>query len=537
MPALKLKATGRKATGTDFGVTFAGQIERSVAKHAQQHPDEQNPMEIDLNGKELGDDGLREVLNAIMNTYEKHSNFRLEELHLSNNGLTTGILPFLSKVIENSSFDLRALDLSGNAIRVLTDEHARNWELFLDSFRKCRVMRRLDLSGNNFSESISMEVLCRVYFSHLPIDPNELEGNAPTEDDMAASRELYGSKWVEKTNFLTPKQPEKSFIDFSVADFAEDSLSNALVLKRREGLRSIPYIVLRNVGMDDAGVLWLSKILEQHYWPQYLMTALKEGSNAAKTMKEDHSTGDFGIIYGDNPKITATGEKALRLAEKARVELAGISEMAGGEQDEFQDAVDFSIRNQMEHLQKKLQRTTIEAVGVRRVQLWSAALNLMNLTRAIAPPTTSHQRRATPVAPTPVLTPDEPAPWVFSNTQFPALTAFPRRPLSTSTTAPPPSGKGLAPRPTPTKSNKSLPASKDPATPAPTSLLTQGFRNLGTVSKVVYTPPVDQTVRKSAAWPMGLHEHLWIRALVEVGMAGGVLSRRQVDSVVSNFTV
>lgn len=31
---------------------------------------------------------------------------------------------------------------------------------------------------------------------------------------------------------------------------------------------------------------------------------------------------------------------------------------------------------------------------------------------------------------------------------------------------------------------------------------------------------------------MGLHEHLWIRALVEVGMAGGVLSRRQVESVV-----
>lgn len=298
-------------------------------------------MEIDLNGKQLSNKGLREVLEVVISTLADHSNFQLEELHLSKNGLTTGILPVLSKVIHNSSFDLRALDLSGNAICVLNDEHARDWEQFLDAFRKCRVMCRLDLSGNDFSKSISMEILCRVYSSHRPIDPNELEGTVPVDNDMVSSREVHGSKLIEKTNSLTLQQPDDSFVDMSAS---EDSLSNATVLKRREGLRSIPYIVLRNVGMDDAGVLWLSKIVEQHYWPQYLLTTLKEGSHAAKLVKEDQSTGAFGIIYVDNPNITAVGVKSLELAEQARVELAGISEMSGHDQDEFQDAVDFATQ-------------------------------------------------------------------------------------------------------------------------------------------------------------------------------------------------
>lgn len=312
-----------------------------MAAHAKKHHDEPNLMEIDLNGKELGDSGLGEVLKAVMATLVDDSSFRLEEFHLGKNGLTTAILPALSQVIKKSSFDLRALDISGNNIFVLTDDHARDWEQFLDSFRTCRVMRRLDLSGNDFCKSITMEILCRVYCSHRPIDPNELEGCAPIDDDMASSRELRGRKLLDKTNASALQPSKDPFIDQYAS---EGSMSDAVVLKRREGLRSIPYIVLRNVGMTDSGVLWLSKVLEQHYWPQYLMTTLKEGSHAAKIKNEDDSTSVFGIIYVDNPNITVTGLEALRLAEQSRVGLAGISEMSGRDRDDFEDPVDFSTQ-------------------------------------------------------------------------------------------------------------------------------------------------------------------------------------------------
>lgn len=304
-------------------------------------------MEIDLNEKDLGDDGLAKVLVAI--TYaiqgdgKNGSNFHLEELHLSKNGLTTAALDSLSLVVQMSLYNLRALDLSGNDLRVVTDEQAHLWEQFLDSFRTCKVMRRLDLSGNDFSKSLAMEVLYRVYSSHKPIDPNDLEATAPIDDDMAATRELHGSKLIEKTNVLTLKSSNDSFID---PNASADSLCNAIILKKREGLRSIPYIVLRNIGMTDAGALHLSNVLRCHYWPQYLMTKLKEGSQAAKIKQEDDSTftNAFGVIYVDNPNITATGLKTLQMAEQARVGLAGISEMSGRDKDDFQDPIDFSTQ-------------------------------------------------------------------------------------------------------------------------------------------------------------------------------------------------
>jgi hypothetical protein len=316
---------------------------RKVAAHAKKHADEPNFVEVDLDGKELGDDGLAKVLEAISTMLSGdvgNGTFRLEELILSKNGVTTTVLPLLASIIQISSFDLRALDLSGNHLCVVTKEDEHNWEQFLNSFRTCRVMRRLDLSRNDMSKSLAMEIFNRVYFSHPAIDPNELEGSAPINDDMAALRELNGAKLVEKTNALTLQATTDPFFDPSAST---GSLSNGVILKRRAGLRSIPYIVLRDVNMTDAGALHLSYILEHHYWPQYLMTTLKEGSHAAKVKEEDDLTHAFGVIYIDNPQISPSGQKMLAHAERARVELAGISEMSKSVKESFEDPVEFDF--------------------------------------------------------------------------------------------------------------------------------------------------------------------------------------------------
>lgn len=276
-----------------------------------------------------------------MDTLKGEGNFRLEDLNVSKNGLTTAVLPFLAQVVEMSTFDLRTLDLSYNNISVITNEHARLWGRFLDSFRTARVMRRLDLSRNDFSKSLAMEVFCRVYFSHRPIDPNELEGSAPIDDDMASTRELHGAKLIEKTNSLTMQSLTDPFFDPSTSI---GSLSDGVILKRREGLRAIPYILLCGVNMTDAGVLHFSYILEHHYWPQYLMAKLREGSHAANVQGKDDSLRPFGVIYNAHDRISTAGQKLLSMVEQARLGLAGISEMSHGVNDTFEDPVEFYVQ-------------------------------------------------------------------------------------------------------------------------------------------------------------------------------------------------
>lgn len=294
----------------------------------KKHADEPIFVDIDLDGKELGDDGLLPVMRAVLSMLtgiSRIATFRLEELNLSMNGLTTAALPLLTQIVKLSALELRSLDLSANNLSVHTEEQAHQWGQFLDSFRHCRVMRRLDWSGNDFSKSLAMEILTRTYFSHPAVDPNELE-------DVKCIN--------ERLRALSLSTNDSSFD----ATASLSSLSDGVILKRRSGLRSIPYIILRDVGMTDAGALHFSYLLEYHYWPQYLMTALKEGSHAAKIKEGDDAIHAFGLIYVDNPQISPSGLKLLACAEQARMDLAGISELSESVNEGFEDVMDFPSR-------------------------------------------------------------------------------------------------------------------------------------------------------------------------------------------------
>jgi hypothetical protein len=99
-------------------------------------------LEVCLRGKDLGDDGLEIACEGFQQVLPSGS-LKLDDLNLSENGLTVRGLKALGDVIQLAAEDLRRLDLSRNAIAVVSEEEQRIWEGFLQSFRE--VSRNLPL--------------------------------------------------------------------------------------------------------------------------------------------------------------------------------------------------------------------------------------------------------------------------------------------------------------------------------------------------------------------------------------------------------
>ncbi|KAL8779494.1 MAG: hypothetical protein Q9213_006906 [Squamulea squamosa] len=123
-------------------------------------------VELDVTGRDLGEDGFQEVADALTRSLEYDSEngrvAQLEELCLKANSLSTCCLPALACIVRLAALDLRDLDISDNRFTIATNQDAEAWEDFLESFAECRVLRRLDLSGNPLTSKV-FEVLARVY--------------------------------------------------------------------------------------------------------------------------------------------------------------------------------------------------------------------------------------------------------------------------------------------------------------------------------------------------------------------------------------
>ncbi|KAF2426549.1 hypothetical protein EJ08DRAFT_736281 [Tothia fuscella] len=369
------------------GVTLAHVFVKDIKKNAARDQHELSPCFKD---KALTGDGFTIVAGAMLKSLrgdeakedesdsdvEKdrgHVNIRLEALDLSNNQLTTKSLRALAPIIETSRSDIKHLNLSNNNIEIRTAEQIADWEEFLDSFNHCRRMRRLDFSGNNLSNPLSVETILRVYCRNRAIDPLHLERDR------------------NEINGLT-----HATSGLQLGQFVED-LSQKTYLKVREGLRSIPYLILSNTQLDDAGVLHLSHIIAAHYWPQHLMQALKEGSDAFKRKLQDDSTKCFGIVYDQNPAITAAGKKLLERAEAARQELLGFPALSESIKNSYVDPLHnptpvstlwYLHAGEGEALTLLL---TFPWHGVRSVKIWHAALKMQSYARGFLRPQSTSQ--------------------------------------------------------------------------------------------------------------------------------------------------
>lgn len=245
----------------------------------------------------MGDDGLLDMVvglnDALQSTTSGHE-VMLQELNLANTGISIRSLEALATVIELSANHIKDLDLSDNLISVNTVEDQRAWETFLQSFRRCNVMRRLVLSRNDLSNPTAFEIFARVYSQHPSVDGKHMQ---------SAKSSSNGDDHLSRTS----------------SDYANQTSGIRMHYADNQpcGLRSIPYIVLQDVKMVHLGALWLSFPLEVHPKPDSLMPTLKPGPMIA-VLQEYQRTGCEGIIYRPNAKISVNGWRLLDGAEVTR---------------------------------------------------------------------------------------------------------------------------------------------------------------------------------------------------------------------------
>jgi hypothetical protein len=168
----------------------------------------------------------------------------------------------LAPIIHAARFDLRDVDLSQNKIKVTTRDEARDFATFLRSFAGCEVMRRLDLGENDFSGPLGMEIVLREYSEQQHVDASLLYyQNGPGGRD--ADYEILS----ERTNNLrvSPKSRSYSNVSEDTTSSNASYMNGRIVLRCGLGLRAISGIILKDIGLDDAGALHLSYVSEHHY--------------------------------------------------------------------------------------------------------------------------------------------------------------------------------------------------------------------------------------------------------------------------------
>ena len=376
----------------------------SVTKHI---------LDLKAPSKDLGDEGVIALIDGLeiaMKSGSSVASLALEDLNLSNNGITTVSLARLAPVIAHAKCDLKTLNLSGNKLCVETDEQAQRWETFLKSLRGCLKLRRLDLSGNTQLSSRALEIFARVHTAEPPINPISAGGEASV------------------LSLVSEVDEDLTLPDDSIAEIGEEGyksrskhMTAGQFMKRRCGLRSIPYITLHDVGLNDVGALWLSHILIDHHYPNQLLDDLNatNAESAIRTYQQD--TNSRGVDWTENASLSKEAKHLLEKAEVLRrqnmfddvVTVGGVSQddetgyFPRADQGVVTRSSDrrhsragvgdrrFSIRSirtedggeheasELESLQRKFQRQILEHDGPQSVELWQLGLKVFEASRMI----------------------------------------------------------------------------------------------------------------------------------------------------------
>jgi hypothetical protein len=340
-------------------------------------------LDIKAPSKELGDEGCLAMI-AGLETALSNSTARvglaLEDLNLTNNNITTVALKRLAPVIALASPTLRSLNLSNNHIKVESVEEAQQWDDFLQSFADCIKLRKVDLSGNTHLGSKALEIFAKVHVASDHIPPVT----------MTNSDEALGA---------TAKMGRRTSTDSGIGVQAFEKFP-LLDETLRSGLRSVAFIVLNNVGLDDCGALWLSYVIEDHFFPIQLI----DDSESTRGDNMTSGTSRDGIEWSANDiSLSKDGLLVLRKASLLREQLLKDGDAY---EDDFLNTTDghaddadppathrrksnnndSTTDDEHERLllrsaRRKLQRAIMLSSGTRSVDLWQAALRVVTLSR------------------------------------------------------------------------------------------------------------------------------------------------------------
>ena len=347
---------------------------------------------------------------------------------------------------------------------------------------------------------------------------------------------VIGSKSPGKA-VLPPFQPESPFL-----------------YSTTRGLRSIPYIVLSNSGMTEAGALHLSYVLEVHHVPERLLARVPHAKAGAPTQQllSYNESKCRGIIYLPNPLLGSAGHKVLELAELLRDRYSNYapqyirkpskspvipaemlkrasrshSVLGGGGCDRRRNIASTELPDQagqedlmgseLDRARTRIQGTTLQHAGPQSNDLWRAAFKMLSLGREIRPQTRNEPRPRPPA-------PKSKAPMVkmlkvsgFTPKKLKPLTPLtlqrdPNQPVSPWTTQSPKKSGSLPSTPIvipQTPLTPRLPVVSTPLAPLPT-----------------------ETADYRTKLPFGLPEHVWRRIIGLAAGAEGIMSESQQQCV------
>ena len=342
---------------------------------------------------------------------------------------------------------------------------------------------------------------------------------------------------------LAPKHPDKAVLPST-------QVESASLYATTRGLRSVPYIVLSNCGMTEAGALHLSYILEIHHVPERLLTRVPNAKAGAPTQQlvSYNESQCRGVIYLPNPSLGSAGHKVLELAEVMRdgysnYALDGFREsfaptasteslpravygLGGGACDKRRrNAASMGLRDpngrgdsmesELDRARVRIQGNTLQVAGPQSNDLWLAAFRMLSLGRYIRPQT-RNEPRPRPPAPKPK------AP-IVKTVRPPGSTYKKSKPLAPLT----PLTSQRDPNQPISPWTNQFPKKSGPLPSAPLIIPQTPPTPRLTVLSSPSPPLPKETPDYRTKLPCGLPEHVW-RAIVGLAVgAEGIMSESQ----------
>ncbi|KAL4932117.1 uncharacterized protein BDV17DRAFT_279788 [Aspergillus undulatus] len=406
----KLTYSARKISGVKAGQVVSKDLKKRIppstgAKAAARDP----TLEIDLTGKNLTDEGFAQFIDDLIQCTLYRSTdhplglAKVTEFHLSGNNLTVNSLAKLGAVIAANPGDLRELDLSSNDIKVASDDEKKIWKEFLDSFRNCYVLQKLDLSKNPMGVK-GLEILARVYvksdLDYLEADADaivrENHGLANGEE-AALAEEVEELKVGEKNKENEPragrakKSPAKggkAAKQNGASPISTPSKAPGLADLRRyactRGLRSIPYFILSEMGLNNSSAVNLSHMLTIQRASAQLLTFLppSKASAVPESAQENRS-----LIWQPNEAFTGFAKRLLDVTEKTIDFKAKIQTSENCDMDDHAESAQQKMQNKLAleftRLTKRVRIECLKQEGVRVSDIAFTALKMVILSRAL----------------------------------------------------------------------------------------------------------------------------------------------------------
>ncbi|KAL4892693.1 hypothetical protein BDV59DRAFT_202440 [Aspergillus ambiguus] len=399
----KLNYTARKISGIKAAQVVSKDLKKRIPPGIGSKAAARDPhVEIDVAGKDLTDEGFElfidDLFACIKYRDDAHTDglARVTELHLQKNQLTVQSLAKLGEVVSLSAGDLREIDLSQNNIRIHTSKEKDIWRDFLDSFKDCYVLKKLDLGGNPLG-SAGAEILARVYIKSdldfLENDADAIIGSKADEEAVVVER-VSSLKISSGQENEAPRCRARKVVGKAKNGHSHTALTVA-ELKHfacTRGLRSIPFLIVSGISMTNSSAVHLASMLTIQRAQEHLLDFLPGGKTVALP---DTATECKSIIWKPNDRLSAPAKRLLEVAETiGNLKFDSVSEEDGMDHDSFDDHNEETDSIAQRKLQKKMdvehtrltKRVRMEALkveGLHCMDLWMTSLKMMLVSRAL----------------------------------------------------------------------------------------------------------------------------------------------------------